>query len=100
MLAITSKQRAYLRAMNNVLEPTLYIGKENITPNTVTEADLLLEAREIIKCAVQRGAQITAREACETLAEELDAAPVQYIGNRFCLYRPKRKSDPVIQLPR
>ncbi len=100
MLQITSKQRAYLRSLANTLEVTLYIGKEGITENTLKEADQLLEARELVKCALQRGAKLTAREACDTLCEAQSAAPVQCIGSRFCLYRPKQKTDPVIQLPR
>ena len=30
---------------------------------------------------------------------KLDAAPVQTIGSKFCLYRPHRKKDPTIILP-
>lgn len=97
-LELTSKQRAYLRSMCNTMQPVLYIGKDGITENTVTEAWNVLEARELIKCAVQREAPYTAREACQLLCEKVHAAPVQTIGNKFCIYRPRRK-DPTIQLP-
>lgn len=97
-LELTSKQRAYLRSMCNTMQPVLYIGKDGITDNTVTEAWNVLEARELIKCSVQREAPMTAREACQALCEKTHAAPVQTIGNKFCIYRPRRK-DPSIQLP-
>lgn len=98
MLELSSKQRAYLRSMCNTLQPVLYIGKEGITDATVTEAWNVLEARELIKCAVQREAPLTAREACQELCEKTHAAPVQCIGGKFSIYRPRRK-DPTIQLP-
>ncbi len=51
---ITTKQRAQLRAMANTLDTTLYVGKDGITANTQKEAYDLLQARELIKCAVQQ----------------------------------------------
>ena len=98
ILEITSKQRAYLRAMCNEMQPVLYIGKDGITDATVTEAWNVLEARELIKCSVQREAPLTAREACQQLCERVHAAPVQTIGSKFSIYRPRRK-DPTIVLP-
>ena len=98
-LEITSKQRAYLRSMCNAMQPILYIGKEGITDGTVKEAWDALEARELIKCSVQREAPLSAREACQELCERVHAAPVQCIGSRFSIYRPRRK-DPTIVLPK
>ncbi len=97
-MEVSSRQRAYLRSMCNTLETILLVGKDGVTDNVVMQADTALEAREIIKCAVQREAPVTAREACELICEKTDAVPVQCIGNRFCMYRPK-KEKPVITLP-
>ena len=98
-MAINSKQRAFLRSMCNTMEVTLYIGKEGIGSTSLQEAENLLEARELIKCALQKEAPMTAREACEMICSATEAEPVQCIGRRFCIYRPKRQSDPVIVLP-
>ena len=84
---LTSKQRAGLRSMANTMETILYIGKDGITDNTVKEAYDALEAREIIKCAVQQNCEFTAREALDELCERLHAEPVQCIGRRFVMYR-------------
>lgn len=94
---ITSKQRAMLRSMANTMDPILYIGKEGITDNTIKEAYDALEARELIKCAVQNGCDLSAKEALEDLSSRLHAEPVQCIGKRFVLYRASRK-DPKIEL--
>lgn len=89
---LTSKQRATLRSMANTLETILYIGKDGITENTVKEAYDALEAREIIKCAVQQNCDLSAREALDELCSRVHAEPVQCIGRRFVLYRESREN--------
>ena len=84
---LTSKQRAYLRSMANTMDTILYVGKDGISENTVKEAYDALEARELIKCAVQQNCELTAREALDELCERLHAEPVQCIGRRFVMYR-------------
>ena len=84
---LTSKQRANLRRMANTMETILYVGKEGVTDGTVKEAYDALEARELIKCAVQQNCELTAREALDELCERLHAEPVQCIGRRFVMYR-------------
>lgn len=91
MLEITNKQRAFLRSMCNTLPVVLYIGKNGITPAVIKETWDALEARELIKCAVQRECEMTAREACQALCDKVHAAPVQCIGNRFSIYRESRE---------
>ena len=88
---MTSKQRAMLRSMANTLETILYIGKDGISDATVKEAYDALEARELIKCSVQNGCELSAREACDILSERTHAEPVQVIGKRFVLYRESRE---------
>ena len=84
---LTSKQRATLRGMANTMDTILNIGKEGITENTVKEAYDALEARELIKCAVQNGCELSAREALDELCARVHAQPVQCIGRRFVMYR-------------
>ena len=90
---MTTRQRAILRSMCNTMEPVLHIGKDGITDNLVKQCWDALEARELIKVTVQRGAPYTAREACEALCERVHAEPVQVIGNRFSIYRQAREDS-------
>ena len=94
-MELTSKQRAALRSMANTMDVVLYIGKEGITGNTVKEAYDVLEARELIKCAVQNGCELSAREACTVLCEKVHAHPVQCIGKRFVIYKPSRNNKQI-----
>ena len=59
---MTSKQRAYLRSMANTMETILYVGKDGIVPGTIKQASDALEARELIKCAIQQNCPLTAKE--------------------------------------
>ncbi len=93
---MTGKQRAALRAMANGLDTVLYIGKDGITDATLKEAYDALEAREIIKCAVQQGSDLSAREACDMLCEKTNAEPVSVIGRRFVIYRLSNKGKHIL----
>ncbi len=85
---ITTAQRAKLRAMANGIQAVLHIGTAGITDNVVMQLVEALEARELVKCTVQKGCELTPREACTILAERTGADPVQVIGRKFTLYRP------------
>ena len=93
---MTSKQRAMLRSMANTMDTILYLGKEGIVPGTIKQASDALEAREIIKCAVQQGCPLSAREALDELCRELEAEPIQCIGRRFVMYRPSKENPRIV----
>ncbi|MGI6726438.1 MAG: YhbY family RNA-binding protein [Christensenellales bacterium] len=97
-MQLNGKQRAYLRSLANTLDTTLFVGKDGVTANTQKEAYDLLQARELIKCAVQQNAPLTAREASDELCALTGAQPVKVIGRRFTIYR-KNDKEPRIQLP-
>ena len=96
---MTSKQRAYLRAMANTIEPIFQIGKNGINENLIAQLDDALEARELIKVTVLETAFLSAKEACSICAQKTNSAPVQAIGFKFVLYR-QSKENKKIQLPK
>ena len=59
----------------------------------VEQAEQSLEAHELIKCGVQDGSDLSAREAAGELAERTGAEVVQVIGHRFSLYRESSRTD-------
>jgi len=94
---LTSKQRAQLRALANSEDTIVHIGKSGVTENVVKQAADALKARELIKCKVQENSLLTAREACDELAEKTGAEGVQVIGSRFVIYK-RNDEDPKIKL--
>jgi len=96
-MALTSKQRAKLRALANNTDTILQIGKGGVTDAVVRQTEQALAARELIKLRVLESALMSPREACEILCEELSAEPVQVIGTRFVIYR-KDEKEPKIQI--
>ena len=91
-MELTSKQRAQLRGLANSLTPIVHIGKEGITEAVVKQTEAL-EARELIKCRVLESALLTAREACDELAQRTRSEGVQAIGSKFVLYRQSHNKE-------
>ena len=93
---LTSKQRAQLRGLANVIDTIVHIGKDGIGDNLVAQTN---EARELIKGKVLENSPLSAREAAEALAQATRSEVVQVIGTKFVLYRPshnKEKKDKIV----
>ena len=98
-MAITSKQRAFLRGLAMNEDTIIQIGKGGITDNLVMSVVDALKARELVKGKVLESSMLTAREACDALCEACGAEGVQCIGTKFVLYR-RNDREPKIELPR
>ena len=90
---MNGKQRSKLRAMANSISPAVSIGKSGLTPTVIKTIDEYLAANELIKCSIQEGAMLDAKETCNAVAAELNAEYVQAIGRRFVLYRQARNPE-------
>ncbi len=84
---MTGKERAEIRRKGSVLTPIFQIGKADIKEALLQSIDEALTKRELIKLSVLETAQITAKEAAETIAAALSAEVIQCIGRKFILYR-------------
>ncbi len=96
---MTSKQRAFLRAQANGLDPILHAGKGGLSDTMVKQADDALTARELLKGRVLETAPTSTRDLAEQLAAAVHAEVVQVIGRTFVLYR-RNEKEPKIQLPK
>lgn len=90
-MALTSKQRAQLRALANSLDTIFQVGKGGLGAALYKQVDDALTARELIKLRVLETAGLTAREAAEQIAGQTKAQVVQVIGWRFVLYRQNKE---------
>lgn len=88
---LSSKQRAFLRKMASGLDATVIIGRSEITDNVLSEINVALDARELIKISILKSADVSARGEIDELASKLNAEPVSAIGNKIVLYRYSKK---------
>jgi len=98
-LALTSKQRAYLRGLAQKIDPIFQVGKGGITPDLTDAVAAALEARELVKLSVLNNCALEAAEAADMLGGRTRAEVVQVIGKRFVLFRVS-KTKPAIELPK
>ena len=84
---LTSKQRAQLRGLAATEDTIVHIGKGGITENIITQMSDALKARELVKGRVLENSLLTAREACDQLAEV----------SKFVLYK-RNEQKPKIEL--
>ena len=96
-MAITSKQRAQLRGLAAAEDTIIQVGKGGITENLIASVDAALKARELVKGKVLENSMLSAREACDMLAEACKAEQVQVIGTKFVLYK-RNEKEPKIEL--
>ena len=96
-MALTSKQRSQLRGLAAAEDTIIQVGKGGINENLIASVASALKARELVKGKVLENSMLTAREACDALAEACRAEQVQVIGTKFVLYK-RNEKEPKIEL--
>jgi RNA-binding protein len=98
-MALTSKQRAYLGAQANPIDPIFQVGKGSLTPELITALDEALEKRELIKISVLKNCADDPAELASVIAERTRAEVVKVIGKKIILFRQNKKQSK-FELPR
>lgn len=97
-MELKGKQKRFLRALGVNLAPILTIGKDGVSEHTITQADGVLNTRELIKGRVLPTSPESPSETASQIAGATGAALVQVVGRNFLLYRPNAE-EPQIELP-
>ena len=97
-MAITSKERAALRAEAHHLSPLLHVGHGGAHETVIGALDDALRTHELVKIQLNKSAEESARDIANRVAGELGADVVQVIGRTATLYRfnpdlERRKGD-------
>ena len=98
-MAMTSKQRAYLKGLAMDLEATFQIGKASLTPEFVETITEGFNKKELLKVSVLKNCADDPREIAEMLAERTRSQVVQVIGKKIVLYK-ENKDHKKIELPK
>ena len=86
-MALTSKERAALRAEAHHLSASVHVGQHGVTDNVRKTIDDALRTHELVKIAFGKNADVGAKESANELAAALSADVVQVIGKTMTLYR-------------
>ena len=90
---LTSKERSEFRAQANNLEVTLMVGKGGVSDSVIAEAEILLEAKELVKGRVLETALMSAREVSDAICEATGADGVSTVGATFVIWRKSKKLE-------
>jgi RNA-binding protein len=88
-IQLTPAQRKEFRAEAHHLDPVVMIGGDGLTAAVKKEVDAALRAHGLIKVRVFSDDRTERDTFFQTLADELNAAPIQHIGKLLVLWRPK-----------
>jgi len=86
-MTLSSKERAELRAEAHHLTPVVHVGHQGLTDALLHSIDDALRTRELVKVALAKTTEVSAKDASHQLAERLGADVVQTIGRTCTLYR-------------
>jgi len=96
-MKLSGKQVRFLRGLGHHLQPTVMIGKEEITPQLINATNEALGVHELIKVRLQEGCLLDRKEAATELADATSSQIAQVLGKTFLLYR--KAEEPSIKLP-
>lgn len=94
-MALTAKQRQFLRGLAHPLSPVVRVGKGGVSEAVVGETRKSLEAHELIKVRIEGDER---EQLAQKLATATDAQLAGMIGKTAILYR-AREEKPRIKLP-
>lgn len=97
-MALTSKQRQYLRGLAHPLSPIVRVGRGGVSPSVVDETKKSLEAHELIKVRIEADDAESREQVASALAEAAGGEIAGSVGKIVILYR-ERAEKPAIKLP-
>lgn len=96
-MALTSKQRAFIKKKAHDLEPLVRIGKDGVTENLIQSILEAIDSREILKVKILQNCEKEKEEVLEELSGRNEFEVVGLIGRTIILYK-ENKDKPVISM--
>ena len=84
---LRGKQKRFLRAQANHLQPLFAVGKNGLTQAWLTQLDGALDKRELIKVSILQNADETTGDVKEFIEQNSDIQVVQEIGRVLVLFK-------------
>jgi RNA-binding protein len=92
---ITTRMKRHVRHVLKDENPTIWVGKEGLTPQLANEIEKQLQQNKMVKVRILPAAMqgdVTAQAIAANAAEQTNAALVEVRGHVFILFR-KRKTE-------
>ncbi|QHA92666.1 ribosome assembly RNA-binding protein YhbY [Bacillus sp. N1-1] len=93
---LTGKQKRFLRAKANRLNPIFQVGKGGVNENMTKQIEEALETRELIKVSILQNCEEDRNSVGEQLSTETGAELVQIIGNMIVLYKESEENKEIL----
>lgn len=84
---LRGKQKRFLRAQANHLQPIFAVGKEGLTDSWLAQLDGALNRRELIKVNILQNADVTTDEVKAFIEDNTAIQVVQVIGRVLVLFK-------------
>lgn len=90
---LTPKMKSRIKRKISGESPTVWVGKEGITIQIITEIKKQLDSREIIKVKIQKNAlgDEDTRNIATKISQKTESELVEIRGHTFILYKHKSK---------
>ncbi len=92
-MQLRGKQKRFLRAQANHLQPIFAVGKEGLTKQWLAQLDGALDRRELIKVNILQNADVTTAELKDFIEQYTDIQVVQSIGRVLVLFKVSANKD-------
>lgn len=90
-MQLRGKQKRFLRAQANHLQPLFAVGKNGLTPAWVAQLTGALEHRELIKVNLLQNTSVDVTEVKDYIESHSEIQVVQTIGRVLVLFKPASK---------
>lgn len=101
-ITLTPTERKAYRAQAHHLDPVVHIGNDGLSAAVHKEVNAALNAHGLIKIRVFNDDRSARELMLQTLAQDLNAAPIQHIGKLLVIWRPvpeKQKTPDENRMP-
>ncbi|PAK87339.1 ribosome assembly RNA-binding protein YhbY [Lentilactobacillus parakefiri] len=89
-MKLTGKQKRFLRANANRMQPIFEVGKSGLSTVWLDEIQKALDTRELIKINVLQNATATVDDIKTYIETKSDVTVVQTIGKTLVLFKPSK----------
>lgn len=92
---MSSKSRLRIRRKMEAEKPTILIGKNGVTPETVEEISKQLDKRKMVKVKLLKSAlkDKKAKHVAEKIAQQTEAALIDVRGHTFVLHKGRKGNN-------